>query len=190
MLTEQLLSIPLTLLLHVQGGIQGAWRVIFVGDGRAEQSKDAIAQGLGHIPFIPVHGVHHELQSRIDEAASFFGVEVFDEGGGVFDVGKEGSDGLALAVGSAAGLHGCSLGQDMFSQMSRRIANRSRVRSPKSFSFSPFRLLPCGERAATLTAELKSRRALEAAVRAAVAELRPTLAAEFHSSGIFKVAMW
>ena len=84
--------------------------------------------------------------------------------------------------------------------MSRRIANRSRVRSPKSgvrsrfpfplFAFSPFRLLPCGERAAALTTELKPSRIVKATLRAAVAELRPALTAEFHPSGILKIAMW
>ena len=43
--------------------------VIFVSDGRPEERKDAIAQGLGHVALIAMHGVHHELQSGIDDAA-------------------------------------------------------------------------------------------------------------------------
>jgi hypothetical protein len=57
-------------------------------------------------------GVHHELESGIDEPASVFGVEVFDEGGRVFDISKEGGNGFALAVWSTTGFHGGLLSKD------------------------------------------------------------------------------
>jgi hypothetical protein len=57
-------------------------------------------------------GVHHELESGVDEAAGVFGVEVFDEGGGVFDVGKEGRNRFALTVWSAASFHRLSFGKN------------------------------------------------------------------------------
>jgi hypothetical protein len=45
-----------------------------------------------------MHGVHHQLQGRIDDGAGLFGVEAFDERGGAFEVSKEGGDGFTLAL--------------------------------------------------------------------------------------------
>jgi hypothetical protein len=33
--------------------------MIFMRDRRAEQGEDAVAQRLGHITFVAMHGVHH-----------------------------------------------------------------------------------------------------------------------------------
>ena len=72
--------------------------MVFVGNGGAKERKDAIPGGLGDVAFIAMHGFHHQLQGRINEQASFLRIEVFDQFHGAFDVGKEGSDDLALAV--------------------------------------------------------------------------------------------
>jgi hypothetical protein len=45
-----------------------------------------------------MHGIHHELERGVDEGTGLFRIEPFDQGGGAFEVGKEGGDGLALAV--------------------------------------------------------------------------------------------
>ena len=53
--------------LHRQGGVTGPHGVILMGNGRAKQGHDAIAQHLVHRALIAVHGVHHALQGRIEE---------------------------------------------------------------------------------------------------------------------------
>src|SRR5712692_2719795 len=197
-LAPSLLGISSHLLLHAQSGIESAMGMIFMGNWGAKEGEDAIPQRLGDVALVAMHGLHHELQGGINNAAGVFRVEVFDESSGAFEVGKKRGDGLAFAIRCTACFHCCSFSQDALGEMSRRVVNRSRVRSPKSgvrsrfpfplFAFSLFRLLPCGERAAALAAELKSRRVLEATLWAAVAELRPTLAAELHPGGIVKAA--
>jgi hypothetical protein len=47
-----------------------------------------------------MHGVHHHLQGGIDNRLRFFRIEAFNQGGGAFEVGKQGGDGLALTVGN------------------------------------------------------------------------------------------
>jgi hypothetical protein len=47
--------------LHAQGGIQRPLGMIFMGKRRAEQSENAVAQRLGNIALIAMHGVHHQL---------------------------------------------------------------------------------------------------------------------------------
>ena len=89
--------------------------MIFMGDGGAKERKDAIARGLGYVAPIAMHGLHHQLEGRIDNAAGLFGVEVFDQLHGAFYVSKEGGDGLAFTVGGSAGLQGRLLGQNPFS---------------------------------------------------------------------------
>jgi hypothetical protein len=101
LLPPQLLGVALALLLHEQGGQEGALGMVFMGKGSAEEGKDAIAGGLDDKALITVDGVHHELEGRIDNGTGGFGVEGFDEGGGVLDIGKQRGDGLALAVRTA-----------------------------------------------------------------------------------------
>jgi len=127
-LAAQFLCVAFALRLHEQGSIQGALRVIFVSNGRAEQGKDTIAQQLGDIAFITMHGFHHQHEGGINEAAGFFRIEIFDERGRVFDIGKEGGDSFTLTLSGAARLHGCLLGPDMLSKV--RGSPGSAVRSP------------------------------------------------------------
>src|SRR5262249_24557006 len=188
------------LFLHPQGSVHSPLRMIFMSDGHTKESKDAIAGGLGHEAFVAMHGIHHKLQGRIDDGAGLFGIKILHEGHRAFDIGKEGSDGLALALRRTSGLQRLPLGQDTLSEMFRSVGDRSRVRSLKSgarsrFPFSPFAFFPfpsgpSRKQGATFTTELKSQRILEATLRAAAAELRAALAAELHPGGIFKVAMW
>ena len=53
--------------------------MVLVGQGRAKQGHDAIAQDLVHRAFKPVHGIHHALQGRIEELLGCFGVEIADQ---------------------------------------------------------------------------------------------------------------
>jgi hypothetical protein len=111
-LAPQSLGLFSTFLLHQEGRVEGALRVILVSNGRAKQSKDAVAHGLGHVTFIAMNSVHHTLQRRVKNGASFLRVEIVDEICGAFDIGKEGGDTLALAIRRASGCHGFTLGQN------------------------------------------------------------------------------
>ena len=126
LLTEPI-CIPPHLLLHAQGGIEGTLWVIFVGNRRAKQRKDAVPQGLRHIPIIAMDGVHHELQSGIDDGTGVFGIESFNQRGRAFEVSKDGGDGLTLAIGCTAGFHGRLLGPDVLGQVRRGVTNGSSV---------------------------------------------------------------
>ena len=68
-----------------------------MGNGGAKQGHDAIAQHLVHRALEAVHGVHHALQGRIEELLGGFWVEVADQLGGAFDIGKQHRDLLAFA---------------------------------------------------------------------------------------------
>src|SRR5207247_578231 len=85
---------------------------------------DAIAEGLGDIALVAMHRVHHQLESRVDNAAGFLRIEVFDEGSRVFDVSEESSDGLALTVGGSPRFQSCLLGPDTLGQVGRSVTRR------------------------------------------------------------------
>ncbi len=66
-------------------------------------------------------GLHHEGEGRVHDGAGLFGIEVFDERHGAFDVSKQGGNGFALAVRNGAGFHRRLLGPDPFGEMIRRV---------------------------------------------------------------------
>jgi hypothetical protein len=79
---------------------------------------------LGHVAFVAVHGVHHEVKDGVNESTGVFRVEVTDESRGAGHVGKEGGDRLALAVGDPSGFHGRLLSPNPCSQMRWSVARR------------------------------------------------------------------
>ena len=89
--------------LHGQGGIAGPRGMVFMGQGGAEQSHDAVPQDLIHRALEAVHRVHHELDGRVEELLGRFGVEVLDQLGGVLDVGEQHGHVLALPFQGAPG---------------------------------------------------------------------------------------
>ena len=113
----QCIGIAAHLLLHAQGGIERPLGMIFMGNRRAEQGKDAIAQRLRHIAFIAMHGIHHELQGGINNRSRFFGIESFDQRGGAFEIGKQRGDRFALAIRCTARFHRRLLGADTLGEM-------------------------------------------------------------------------
>ena len=74
--------------------------------------------------------IHHQLQSGIDETAGFFGIEVFDESSGAFEVSEESGDSLALAVAGTARCQRGLLSANLLRQM--RGSPASGVRSPEA----------------------------------------------------------
>src|SRR5262249_30362814 len=97
--------------------------MVFMSNRSAEEGKDAIAGGLDDEALITMDRVHHELQSRIDEVPGRFGIEVFNERGGVLDIGKEGGDGLALAIVCAPRFQRGLLSADALGQVWRGVAS-------------------------------------------------------------------
>src|SRR5712692_348208 len=167
--------------------------MIFVSDRGAKQRQDTVTHRLGEKALVAMHGLHYEVEGRVDNEAGLFGVEAFDERGGAFDVGKEDGDGLAFAIRDATGFHSRLFGEDALGEMSG--GPESRVRSPESglvflFAFCPFALFPfclC-ERRAAVAAKQKFWRVVKAALQAAVAELGSAPAAEPHTLWVVESA--
>ena len=108
--------------LHRQGGIAGAQGVVFVRDGGAKQGHNAIAEHLVHRALEAMHGVHHEVDGRIEELLGGFGIETADEFGGVLEIGKQHRDLFAFAF------QGRARGEDLVAEMGRRVGQRRCVR--------------------------------------------------------------
>src|SRR5262249_59089040 len=49
-------------LLHAEGGVAGAYRVVLVGHRRAEERHDPVAHHLVHGALVVVHGFDHALE--------------------------------------------------------------------------------------------------------------------------------
>jgi hypothetical protein len=77
--------------------------MILVGDRRAEQRHDPIAEELVHGAIVAVHLGQHQFKGAIHQAMDFFGVESFGERSEARDVHEEHRDLLALAFESTAG---------------------------------------------------------------------------------------
>ena len=71
--------------------------MVFVGNGCPKERHDAIPEHLIHRALEAVHRVHHAVDGGIEELLGGFRVEVFDQLGGVLDVGKQDGDLLAFA---------------------------------------------------------------------------------------------
>jgi hypothetical protein len=74
-----------------------------MGNGSAKEGHDAVAQHLVHRAFKAVYGVHHAVDGRVQKLLGGFRVEVFDQLGRVFDVGKQHGHLLAFAFQGSAG---------------------------------------------------------------------------------------
>ena len=151
--------------LHGQGGVAGAQGMVFMGNGGAEQGHDAVTQHLIHRALEAVHGVHHVPQGRIEEPLGGFGIEVADEFGGAFEIGKQHRHLLALAFQRGARR------QNLLDEMARRVGLRG-IR----WQCRGARL--AGQRCTTAAAELFSRLIGEPTRRAGQCEWRPTLGTE------------
>ena len=120
MRTAYLLGIRAHGRLHGQGCIASPGRMIFVRNGRAKQGHDAVAQHLIHRAFKAVHRIHHQMNRRVQELLRRFRIEILDQLGGVFDVGKHDRHLLAFA------LQGLTGGEDFFREIGWCIGDRWR----------------------------------------------------------------
>src|SRR5712691_11105076 len=89
-----------------------------MGNGRTKQGHNAVAEHLMHRALEAVHGVHHVVQSRIEEVLGRFGIQATDKFRRVLEIGKEPGDLLALAFERAAG------GQDLLSKIGWGVGER------------------------------------------------------------------
>ena len=64
------------LLLHLEGGIKRALRMILMRNWCTEQRKDPIAGRLHDIAVVAMDGVDHKFQRGIDNRPGLFGVQV------------------------------------------------------------------------------------------------------------------
>ena len=76
MRATDLFAIVTDALLHRQGRVAGADRMVLMRDRRAEQSHDAIAHHLIDGPLIAVDRRHHPFQHGVEEQAGLLGVAV------------------------------------------------------------------------------------------------------------------
>ena len=72
--------------------------MIFAGYGGAEQREDAIARRLHDVAVKTAYGVNHQPKCRVDDRASFFGIEILPEFGSINDVDEQGRNHFALAL--------------------------------------------------------------------------------------------
>ena len=91
--------------------------MVFVRDGCPEQSKDTVAQRLGHIAVIAMDGVHHQLERGVDDGSRVLRIGAFDQCRRAFEIGKESRDGFPLAVRCATRLHRRLFGPDTLGQV-------------------------------------------------------------------------
>ena len=89
--------------LQGQGSVTGAQGVIRVGNGCPGEGHNAIVKHLIHRALVAVHGVHHNVASRVQQLLGGFRIKALDESGGVFDGGEEDGDLLAFACEGAFG---------------------------------------------------------------------------------------
>src|SRR5262247_852317 len=100
--------------------------MIFMRDRRTKKGKDAVAERLGHIALVTMHGVHHELQRRINDRSRFFRIKPFNQGCRTFEVSKQSSDGFALAVRTAPRFQRRLFGSDTLGEVGWSITGGRR----------------------------------------------------------------
>jgi hypothetical protein len=158
--------------LHSERGIAGPHRMIFMGNGGAEECHDPIAHDLVDRALIAVYRVHHALKDRVEELAGFFGITIGQQFHRSLQVGKEDRNLLAFAFEGGLG------GEDFLDQMAGGIAEWSlRLRFGGPF----------GERRGALPTKGKAGRVGKATGRTEAGEWRSTLPAKLHPRRILKL---
>ncbi len=124
-------------------------RVVLVGQRRAEQRHEAVAEELVDRALVAVDLAHRQLEEAVEQRVHALGPDPLGERRGVGDVAEQHGDLLALA------LQGRARGQDALGQVLGRIADRGGKGRPVA------------EVTPALQAELRGVRELGRAVRAA-----------------------
>ena len=85
-------------LLHLEGSIERALRMVLVSDRRAEQREDAVAGRLHHVALVAAHRLDHDAERRVNDVARLLRVEVFHQLRRALEVGEQRRHRLAFAV--------------------------------------------------------------------------------------------
>ena len=155
--------------LDAEGGVDGAARMVLVGDRGPEERHDAVAEELVDRALVAVDLGEHEVEGPAHEPVDLLGVEALGQRGEAGDVHEEHRHLFALALERAA------RGEDLLGQVLRRVG--------------PGRgeLIGGGarrKRPAALVAEPVARRVRRLADRAHHLEARAAAAAEAGVSGV------
>ena len=113
--------------LDRQRRVAGAHGMVLMRDRRAEQRHDAVAHDLVDRALVAMHGIHHDADRAVEDAARFFRVGAFDDRERALDVGEQHRDVLALARQSRPGIED-ALGE--VAAACRRRAARAERRLP------------------------------------------------------------
>ena len=62
--------------------------MVLMGQWRAEEGHDPVAHHLIDGAFVPMHGVHHELEHRIENPPRLLRVSVCEQLHGALEVGE------------------------------------------------------------------------------------------------------
>jgi hypothetical protein len=103
-LVTQAVGAATQLLLHRQRRMKCPLGMVLVGDGRAEQSEDAVTGRLRNIAAVAMHRRHHKMQDRVDDRPRLLGIEIAHQLRRALDVGEECRDRLALTLQAFRGL--------------------------------------------------------------------------------------
>ena len=74
--------------------------MVFLGEGGAKQSHDPVAHHLVDRAFVPVDGIHHELQDGVQELPGFLWIAFHQKLHRPLEIGKEHRHLLALTLES------------------------------------------------------------------------------------------
>jgi hypothetical protein len=83
-----LFAVALQRRLHGQGRVAGPQGVILMRQRGAKEGHNAITQHLVHRALVAMYGLHHVVQSRIEELPGRFWIEVRNQLSGAFEVGN------------------------------------------------------------------------------------------------------
>src|SRR5438445_11877128 len=166
------ITVPLDRLLHPQGSVARAHRVVLVGEGRAEEGHDPIAHHLVHGALVTMDGLHHSLEHRVENLARLLGVAVGQQLHRPLEVGEE--DGYLLALA----LQGAFRGEDLLGEVPGGVG----------FGAGEAARWLGGERGAAGPAELLARRDRGATARAGCLEPGATVLAEARARVVLSLA--
>ena len=152
-----------------EGGVDGAPRVILVGDGRPEERHDAVAEELVHRALVAVDLGEHEIEGVAHEPMHFLGIEPLRERGEARHVHEKHRDLLPLAG------EGAARGENLLGEVPRRVGLRGGKTARRGLAV---------ERPAAIVTEAIAWWVARLAARADDLEPRPAASAEADARGI------
>ncbi len=114
----RVVRVPLQRVLHPQRRVTRPHRMLLVRERRAEERHDSIAHHLVDGTLVPVDGLHHQLEDRVENLARLLRIPVGQQLHRALEVGEEDGDLLALALKRGLG------GEDLLGQMLWRVGLR------------------------------------------------------------------